>query len=101
MSSRKDGFRADGDGGSQATMNKIRNTEPESNMTEILGIIEQKTNGMIAKYVVISTTESNKPSPPPQQVNDAMAGANHQLGYKQAEAASLQPLVTTLYQRLL
>ena len=56
---------------------------------------------MIAKYVVVSTTESNKPSPPQQQVNDAMAGANHQLGYKQAEAASLQPLVTTLYQRLL
>ena len=42
MSSRKDGSQADGDGGNQATMNKIHNTKLESNMTEILGIIEQK-----------------------------------------------------------
>merc|ERR1719420_589804 len=83
----------------------IRNTGvTESNVMEILGVIEQKTNDMIAKYVVVSATASDKPSPPPQQAKDAMAGANRQLDDKQAEAASLgigigaaslQPLVAT------
>ena len=83
MSSRKDGSRADGDGVNQATMNKIRDIELESN------IVEQMTHDMLAKYVIISTTESNKPSAPQQQVKDAMPGANLQLSDKHAEAASL------------
>ena len=60
MCSRKDGSRADGDGVNQATMNKIRDIELESN------IVEQMTHDMLAKYVIISTTESNKPCPPQQ-----------------------------------
>jgi len=98
------------DGNNKAMMDMIKNTGvTESNVMEILGVIEQKTNDMIAKYVVVSSSAtgglgpSDKPSPPPQQAKDAMAG-NRQLDDKQAEAASLgigigaaslQPLVAT------
>ena len=51
MSSRKDGSQEDGDGVNQATVNKIRDIELESN------IVEQMTHDMLAKYVIISTTE--------------------------------------------
>ena len=73
-----------------------------------------KTNCMIAKYVVVSATASDKadkPSAPPQQVKGAMTGdANRQLDDEQTEAASLgigigigaaslqRLLVATLYQ---
>ena len=79
MSSRKDGSQEDGDGVNQATMNRIR---------DILDIVEQKTHDMLAKYVIISTTESNKPSAPQQQVKDAMPGANRQLNRRGRLAAA-------------
>merc|ERR1719330_1059161 len=98
-------------------LDMIKNTGvTESNVMEILGVIEQKTNGLIASYVQLSTTDENKENianAANNQQNKAAAAetkatttstADEQLDDKQAEAASLgigigaaalQPLVPT------
>merc|ERR1712228_842239 len=68
------------DDGNKAMMDMIKNTGvTESNVMEILGVIEQKTSDLIGKYLAIS--ESAK--------EDQKNKNNRQLDDKQAEAASL------------
>jgi len=91
-----------GDGSNKPMMEMIQNTGvTESNVMEILGVIEQKTNEMISRFVAVS---SDKSSPAPQVQVGASKQAEKQLDDKQAEAASLgigigaaslQPLVAT------
>jgi len=104
-------------GNCKAMLDMIKNTGvTESNVMEILGVIEQKTNGLIASYVQLSTTDENKENIANAANNQqnkeltaettktATTTADEQLDDKQAEAASLgigigaaalQPLVPT------
>merc|ERR1712038_1692821 len=92
-------------------MDMIKNTGvTESNVMEILGVIEQKTNGVIAKYVQLLDDDvvvvEDKENINLIQANNKIEkkGVDKQLDDKQAEAASLgigigaaalQPLVAT------
>merc|ERR1719189_1218091 len=90
-------------------MDMIKNTGvTESNVMEILGVIEQKTNELIGSYLAVSTSSAAE-----EQKDNVISTTtdknnkdnnNKQLDDKQAEAASLgigigaaslQPLVAT------
>jgi len=99
---------ADGKSNNKAMMDMIKNTGvTESNVMEILGVIEQKTNDLIGKFIVVSASESQNKAPTSASTTDTKPSAtqsNKQLDDKQAEAASLgigigaaslQPLVAT------
>merc|ERR1712129_60980 len=86
-------------GNCKAMLDMIKNTGvTESNVMEILGVIEQKTNRLIASYVQLSTTDENKENianAANNQQNKAVAEtktktatttADEQLDDKQAEA---------------
>merc|ERR1712228_407153 len=94
------------DDGNKAMMDMIKNTGvTESNVMEILGVIEQKTNELITNYLAVSssttaTTENVKDN----VISTTTDKNNKELDDKQAEAASLgigigaaslQPLVAT------
>ena len=113
MASLKDGIslilnKLGADDQNKAMMDMIKNTGvTESNVMEILGVIEQKTNDLIGKYLAVSESaredEVNKENIKKQKNRNKSAYAK-QLDDKQAEAASLgigigaasfQPLVPT------
>lgn len=87
----------------------IKNTGiTESNVMEILGVIEQKTNDLITDYIKISTQQQNEDDDENKNninyMEDDIDNINNKLDDKQAEAASLgigigasslQPLVAT------
>merc|ERR1712154_468938 len=56
-------------------------------MGEIFGVIEQKTNQLITKYLSLPKEQENKDENIPK--SDTKKTDNKQLGDKQAEAASL------------
>merc|ERR1711971_554826 len=101
----------DGNGNNKAMMDMIQSTGvTESNVMEILGVIEQKTNDIISKFVAVSSSSSSADPQKPAQPSSSSAATdkpsttNRQLDDKQAEAASLgigigaaslQPLVAT------
>ena len=91
-------------------MDMIKNTGvTESNVMEILGVIEQKTNDLISNYINISTQNNNDQNQEQQAMiniskDNINTNINNNLDDKQAEAASLgigigaaslQPLVAT------
>merc|ERR1712048_612810 len=94
------------DNNCKAMMDMIKNTGvTESNVMEILGVIEQKTNGLIAKYDQLQNKEDTEEIVAQNKENiDDKKKIDTQLDDKQAEAASLgigigaaslQPLVPT------
>jgi len=112
MSSLKDGIslilnKTGIDDQNKAMMDMIKNTGvTESNVMEILGVIEQKTNDLIAKYMAVSESakedEEMKENVLKKQQKEK--NVSKQLDDKQAEAASLgigigaaslQPMVPT------
>merc|ERR1719410_2160862 len=89
----------------KAMMDMIKNTGvTESNVMEILGVIEQKTNDLIGKYLTISKSAEEDAEQHQDSKKKMNKKDNKQLDDKQAEAASLgigigaaslQPLVPT------
>ena len=90
-------------------MDMIKNTGvTESNVMEILGVIEHKTNDLISNYINISTQSNDNDQSKERQtiinISKDNINNNNNLDDKQAEAASLgigigaaslQPLVAT------
>jgi len=93
MTSLKDGIysildKIDIDDDNKPIMDMIKNTGvTESNVMEIFGVIEQKTNQLITKYLSLPKEQENKDENIP--ISDTKKTDNKQLDDKQAEAASL------------